>query len=221
MTNKPNGAALPSDTYLAERVAKIRTIGRRALADNLLLGRLMWECRERIQRGQWTNFCELYFEVHVQTVNRFIRGFEFSETPRGKELVGLGSSWFVLTMLAAASEDKIDAIVAHAREFASVPKAPIVASLLRSARPNHKADKLQAPRSRADMQSELAGAIAKDALQPIKRWLRDDCPRANFCELGEAAIELITAEVSRRRNIVELPAPEQLPLAIAEPQHAA
>lgn len=220
---------LPKDAYLAERVMKIRNIGRRALADSLMIGKLLWECKQRIQHGQWEKFCATYFQVQFQSINRFVRAYLFSETDNGKTLIGFGASWFVLTLLCCKGDEDIEAVLAHAREFAMVPKASVVQDILRT-RGSHGPSRAASRKrgkvdSAAAVKAVLDEAVTTDLLNPIKRWIRNTRPRVNFCELGEAAKALIDDEIVRRRNVAVVPVteaatPVQLSMVMSGPEAA-
>jgi N6-adenosine-specific RNA methylase IME4 len=60
------------DTFLAERAARIRILGKRVVADVIEIGRLLDECKERCGHGNWLPWLEAEFGWSERTAQRYI-----------------------------------------------------------------------------------------------------------------------------------------------------
>jgi hypothetical protein len=205
---KQRGKAMqlpPDDGYLAQRVLTIVNLGRRSCADQLTVGRLLSECQEHIQPGYWTLWLHHRLGIRPQTASRYVRAWRFSETAKGKQLVGFGAPYFTLSLLHTAEEQDIAAVLELAKSKGVAPHAGVVQTILARSRAISQADG-QRHRGRRtnvplDMPSREAilevvnDTFKVDALKTIRRFIRDHRPKSNWNDIALEAIALLNAAI--------------------------
>jgi hypothetical protein len=197
------------DSYLVERLARINNLGKRSLQDQLTIGRLLDECRSHIAKGWWTAWLHVRLNITVDTAVRYIRAYRFSESEKGKQLVGFGMPYITLSLLHNASEDDIETVLELTRsKGGQAPEASVVKHIVARTRaltqvrdqakpPGRRAKRFANLPAQEAVVSAIDDAVKADALVTIKRFIRDHRPKKNWNDIAIEAISFLAATIDR------------------------
>jgi DNA modification methylase len=103
------------DPFLSERAERIRTLGKRAKADLIEIGRLLDECKARCGHGNWLPWLEREFGWSQDTAERFMSLHRLQgQIPQIAEYDNIPVSGLYLLARPSTSESACDEVIARA-----------------------------------------------------------------------------------------------------------